>query len=79
MKYSPIPWKKIFAGEVIDKNGKLITITVDENEANAQRICQCVNSHDELLEFAKEMAFRYPNSPWIYKKANKIIKKATEG
>jgi hypothetical protein len=32
----------------------------------------------ELLQFAIEMARRYPNSPWINEEANKLIEKATK-
>lgn len=41
-------------------------------EANAKLF---VASKD-LLEFAQEMAKRYPNSPWITEQANKAITKA---
>ena len=34
------------------------------------------DNYDELLKFVKEMAKRYPNSPWIYEQANELIKKA---
>lgn len=50
----------------------------DTAEANAERLAKCWNMHDELLQFAKEMSRRYPNSPWIYKEANELIEKANK-
>lgn len=62
-------------------NGKgfetLYIASAPERE-NAKHIVKCWSMHDEMLEFIQEMARRYPNSPWIYKEANEIIKKATE-
>jgi hypothetical protein len=41
------------------------SLPVDEKQANAERIIQCVNAHDELLEVARgfEALMRCPSSP----------------
>ena len=45
---------------------------IEEAKANANLIAAA----PDLLEFAQEMARRYPNSPWIHEQANVAINRA---
>lgn len=51
--------------------GRIMGILHEKSPSNKKLIAAA----PELLEFAKEIVKRYSNSPWIYEKANKIIKK----
>jgi len=44
---------------------------------NAEKNTNLALAAPEMLEFIIEMAKRYPNSEWISKEANELIKKAT--
>ena len=43
-----------------------------------KELSSLIRTAPELLKFVREISERYPNSPWIYEEANKLIKKATE-
>ena len=61
MEHTKGKWRQDKHGDSIEgENGKIITImypctlpTDPQSVANARRICQCVNSYDELLETCK--------------------------
>jgi len=51
---------------------------VNGDEIEAEANAKLIAAAPEMLNFIIEMAERYPNSEWIYKEANELIKKATE-
>ena len=75
-KEEPIYWQNVITTKNFQTDivAKCLSRDKDKLQTNAKLI----TAAPELLEFAKEMVKRYPNSPWIYEQANKAIKKATK-
>jgi len=53
-----------------------VEYSITDNEAEIH--AKLFNVAPELLNFAIEMKQRYPNSPWIYEEAERLIKKITK-
>ena len=87
MEHTKTPWKYFdnecgdFTICTEDESSLIATVGTDfpheEGKANAERIVKCVNIHDELVEFLKELEFNYRGTDTAVR-AYELIKKAKE-